>query len=252
MRNTASIRKRGAADATLRSPPHTLIKEDKPLQSDPKLTGVVRSQVEDSQLVTQRRAQFVTTAITLFCRAGYHLTTIKEIAEAAGVSPGLIYQYVTDKEDILFLALQLIVHTNEKVVPAAMKKVKHPVHKFMVGFQEYCRVIDENRDAAMLTYRETKSLTRAHREALKNMELDSNELFARCIRVCINSGYCKTINVELFVYKTIMTAHTWALKYWRLHKLVSIEEYIRINLDLLLGSVLTKEGMQSYQDFVKK
>lgn len=215
--------------------------------SDPKLVGLVKSQVEDVDLITQRRTQFVRTAITLFSRKGYHATTVKEIAEAAGVSPGLIYQYVTDKEDILFLALQLIVHTNKRALPAAMDTVAHPVHKFVAGFKAYCVVIDANRDATMLTYRETKSLRADQREAIKNMEIETNELIGRCAQACVDGAYFRPINIELFVYQTIMIAHTWALKHWRFKDTTTFDEYVATNLDLLMRSVVTDTGWRAYR-----
>lgn len=213
---------------------------------DPKLAELVKSQVEDADLVTQRRAQFVRTAITLFSRKGYHAATVKDIAEATGVSPGLIYQYVTDKEDILFLALQLIVHTNKRAVPAAMSKAKHPVHKFVAGFKAYCSVIDANRDATILTYRETKSLRADQREAIKNMEIESNELIGRCVKLCIDGGYFRPIDIELFVYHAIMVAHTWALKYWRFKHTRTLDKYVSANLDFLMRAVVTDEGWNTY------
>jgi AcrR family transcriptional regulator len=217
-----------------------------PWWSNPKNARLVKSQVEDHRLINQRRAQFVKTAITLFCRKGYHLTTVKEIAQTADVSPGLIYQYVTDKEDILFLALQLIVHATKRVVPASISTVDQPILRFVAAFTEYCRVMDEYRDAVVLTYRETKSLTPEHREAIKNMELESNELIADCVKDCISAGYFRKVNVELFVYQSIMIAHAWALKHWRFREVTTIEDYIRIGLDNLMHSVLTQEGWQQY------
>ena len=219
---------------------------------DPIVSDLVKSQVEDADLISQRRGQFVGTAIHLFSRKGYHSTTIREIAVAAGVSPGLIYQYVTDKEDILFLALQLIVHTNERVIPAAMAGVEHPVHKFIVAFEEYCRVFDENREAAILTYRETKSLTREHRQAIKQMELDTNGLIGDCIEACIQGGFFRPLNVELFIYQVTMSAHTWALKHWRLNELVPLEEYIKSSLDFMMNAVATPEGLHAYAEFIGK
>lgn len=42
--------------------------------------------VDDSSLVTRRRAQLVKAAIKLFSRMGYHAATVKDIAQEAGVS----------------------------------------------------------------------------------------------------------------------------------------------------------------------
>jgi len=38
--------------------------------------------------------------VELYGKQGYHVTTIKEVAQRAKVSVGLIYQYVQDKEDV--------------------------------------------------------------------------------------------------------------------------------------------------------
>jgi AcrR family transcriptional regulator len=221
------------------------ISGDRPDESwllDPKTLSLVKSQVDDADLVRMRRGQFVRTAITVFCRKGYHSSTVKEIANEAGVSAGLIYQYVSDKEDILFLALQLITHTLKQGLPEAILSASNPVRKFAACFETYCRVIDANRDACILTYRETKSLTREHRGAIKGMELETNGLIAGTVRECVNRGYFREINVELFVYHVIMVAHTWALKYWRLSQMTTVEEYIGANMNFLLESVLTRKG----------
>ena len=214
---------------------------------DPKTLGLVKSQVEDADLVRLRRAQFVRGAIDVFCHKGYHTATIKEIAQAAGVSPGLIYQYVSDKEEVLFLALQLIVYTLKQGLPAAFNSTSNPVGKFYACFEAYCRVINELRDASILTYRETKSLTREHRGFIKGMELETNEIVAMAVRECVREKYFKDIDVELFVYHTIMTAHAWALKYWRLSKITTIDNYIRTNVEFLLASVLTEKGRRAIE-----
>jgi AcrR family transcriptional regulator len=219
---------------------------------DPRVAGLVKSQVEDAVLVNQRRAQFVHTAIELFSRNGYFATTVKEIADAAEVSPGLIYQYVTDKEEILFLALQLIVHTNKEAIPAAMAPLSDPVHRFVAGFEAYCRVFDANRQACLLTYRETKSLRPDHREAIKNMEIETNELLAASVRECVKQGYFRNINVEIFGYQAIMAAHTWALKNWRLSQIFSVDEYIRHTTDNLMNMALTREGWGRYLEYVRR
>lgn len=209
---------------------------------DPKTTDLVKSRVDDKNLVRMRRSQFVHTAIKIFCVKGYYATTVKEIADEANVSAGLIYQYITDKEDILFLALQSITHTLKLGLPEAIFAASTPIDRYIAAYEKYCRVVDANRDACMLTYRETKSLSREHRGVIKSMEIETNELIAACVQECISADLFREVNVQLFVYQTIMVAHTWALKNWRLSQLTNIDEYIRTNCDTLLHSVLTPKG----------
>jgi AcrR family transcriptional regulator len=51
-----------------------------------------------------RRDQIIAAAAECFARSGYHLTTVADIAEAAGVSKGTPYLYFAGKE-ALFIAL---------------------------------------------------------------------------------------------------------------------------------------------------
>jgi AcrR family transcriptional regulator len=53
---------------------------------------------------TARRDQIIAAAAGCFARAGYHATTMADIAEAAGVSKGTPYLYFPSKE-ALFIAL---------------------------------------------------------------------------------------------------------------------------------------------------
>lgn len=218
--------------------------------SDTLINASIKSQVESVKLISQRRAQFVKTAIKLFRHNGYHNTTIKQIAKAAGVSPGLIYQYVTDKEDILFLTLQYIVHAYKRVIPEAIGRVEDPLHKFMTAFEEYCRVLDSNRDASVLTYIETRTLSPERREALKQMELDVNGLMAQPLKESISAGLLKEINnIDLVVTSAAVIVHSWALKQWHLKDVTELEEFIKFHLELFLGSWLTEAGWRSYERY---
>ena len=48
-----------------------------------------------------RREEILNTALELFARQGVTHTTMQDIARAAGISKGLIYNYFTSKEDLL-------------------------------------------------------------------------------------------------------------------------------------------------------
>ncbi|MEU4092844.1 TetR/AcrR family transcriptional regulator [Streptomyces sp. NPDC026673] len=48
-----------------------------------------------------RRAQILDAAARCFARAGFHRTTIQDIAAESGFSAGLIYRYFADKDDMI-------------------------------------------------------------------------------------------------------------------------------------------------------
>lgn len=177
--------------------------------------------VEDPRLVAKPRSQLIVAAVKLFSRQGFYRTTVKDIARAARVSAGLVYQYVHDKQDLLFLSLLSIVETNRQEIPAALKGVTNPILRLSRAIEAYTRVMDANRDAVLLTYRESKSLTREYKNVLKSMEIETNALISLCVEDCIRAGHLKPAKVELLTYHLVVLAHAWALKYWRLRSITT-------------------------------
>src|SRR5215510_13736775 len=181
----------------------------------------VTSIVEDPELVQRRRKEIVAAATELFSKQGFYRTTIKEIATLAGISSGLVYQYVREKDDVLLLVILDVV-------------------------EAYCRVVDKRRAATVLAYRSTKSLSRDRRRLIQAREVETNQMIAGAITDCIKSKLVRRINIDVLTYQIVLIAHGWALKSWYLKSRLSIEQYIRDSLDILLGAILTPRGQKHY------
>lgn len=206
----------------------------------------VVSKVEVPELVEKRQAQIVQAAVQLYGKQGYHVTTIREVALRAGVSVGLIYQYVHDKEDVLFLVVADVLDSYLREIPRALTGVTDPMERFCAAVSAYGHVIDERIDATLLVYRETKSLRRERRDLIKQKETDSNKLIADCIEHCVREGLFEPVDVELFTYQIVMFCHAWALKAWRFQGRMTIDEYVDRGLKLMLNAVVTSRGKRAY------
>ncbi|WP_339635895.1 TetR/AcrR family transcriptional regulator [uncultured Sneathiella sp.] len=200
-----------------------------------------------------RRRQFVNAATDLFSNKGFHETTVKEIAEKAGASPGLVYNYVRDKEELLLLAIMGVLESYKKEVPKAVNGQSDPIIRFSAALTAYIEVVANKPKATLLAYRYTAILPPSMRDQIKQLEIETNRIISECISDCIAAGYFREINVELISYRAVLLAHGWALKSWRLGKLHSVEEYIEGNLDLFLTALFTDKGREHYRDlgFVK-
>ncbi|OWW19015.1 TetR/AcrR family transcriptional regulator [Noviherbaspirillum denitrificans] len=208
----------------------------------------VYTSVDDEKLVEKRREQFVAAASELFGRNGFHTTTIKEIAQRAGVSAGLIYAYVKTKEDILFLVLQSVLEGYAREIPKALEGMTDPLQRFCTAVRTYCEVVAAKPDATLLAYRETKSLSSEQKAAIKDMELASNRLISDCIDACIRAGYFRPAkNLELLTYRIVLLAHGWALKAWRFREIVSLDEYIAEEIDMFLHAMMTDAGWNHFR-----
>ncbi len=207
---------------------------------------IVKSKVDVPELIQLRRGQIIVAAIELFGERGYHATAIRDIAKRADISIGTIYQYVTDKEDVLFLALIEVLDSYLRRIPSALEGLNEPLKRFHAAVAAYCAVNDEKTAATVLAYRETASLRKARRNLIKQKEIETNKLIAACIEDCIAAGLFMKVDVELFTYQIVMFCHAWALKAWRFRKLMSLQDYIERGLDLMLNPVLTPRGKRKF------
>jgi AcrR family transcriptional regulator len=202
----------------------------------------VESLVSDPRLVEERRGQVVRAAVKLFAAQGYYTTTIQQIAREAGVSTGLVYQYFRDKDDVLLLALMLVIESYEHEIPPKLEGIKHPVERLCTAIRTYCAIVDRWRDATVLTYRSTKSLRADRRALIMEGETRTNRILEACILACVEAGDMHPVNEQLLAYSHVMFCHAWALKHWAFGERYSLDQYVREGLRLLVAPFLTEKG----------
>lgn len=200
---------------------------------------LVKARVADETLVRTRRRQIVGAAVELFSGQGYYRTTVQEIAARAGISTGLVYQYVEDKDDVLLLAILEVVDEYGRDIPAALEGVTDPLERFRTAVVTYCRVVDRLREATVLAYRSTRSLSPEHRKLVMQAELESNGLIADAIQGCVDAQvFADDVDVEFLTHQVVTFAHSWALKHWRLSQRFTLDEYTERGLAMFLRASL--------------
>ena len=207
----------------------------------------VTSHVEDQELVERRRNQIVAAATQLFSSQGFYRTTIKDIVKLAGVSPGLVYLYVREKEDVLLLVLLQVVDAYAQELPAAIEGLTDPLQRLTRAVDAYCRVVDRHRSATVLAYRSTKSLSPERRVLIQDRETATNSIIADAINDCIAEGLLNRVNVDVLTYQLVLVAHGWALKSWYFKSRLTLDEYIDHSLSNALVGVLTDDGRTHFE-----
>lgn len=220
----------------------------KPRDLDASVTAIV----EDPALILKRRSQIVAAATELFSTQGFYKTTIKDIAKLAGISSGLVYQYVREKEDVLLLVLLDVVDAYAREIPKALVGIEDPVARLVAAIEAYCRVIDRHREGGVLAYRSTKSLSPPRRRIIQQKEAETNALIATEVKACMKSGLVRKVDLDVLVYHIVMAAHTWALKSWHFAPKLTLDAYIRETTDILMAGALTPEGAKHYGLLRKK
>ncbi len=190
-------------------------------------------------LANTRRQHMSDAAIRVFAENGFHNTTLETIARAAGVSVGLIYRYFKDKEELLHHAILDIQSAWATAVPRATAAAHSPLERFIAGVHAYAKVIDDNRNVALLGYRASGLLSRRHLKTIMRRERETNQLLGDLVKECIEAETFRGIDAQMFTYQIIAFIHSWVVEAWRLPRSLKVAEFVDRGLALMLPAVLT-------------
>lgn len=200
------------------------------------------------QVRAQRRSQqLLAAAARLMERAGSEAVSMQAVAEEAGVSVGLIYRYFGGKDDLLLAVIVDVLESFATEVPAAIEAAgEDPVHRLAAAFRAYCEVVDRHRHAAVLTYRESKTLGVEGRRKIKELEVATSEPLREVLRAGIDAGAFQPVDVDLVSYNLLLVAHAWVLKHWYFERTLSLDAYVRKQTALCLAALVPPRRRRSY------
>jgi len=205
---------------------------------------------EEARLTrAQRRSeQLLGAAARLMERDGSQAVSMQAVAAEAGVSVGLIYRYFGGKDELLLAVIIDVLDAFARRVPQAVEAAgEDPVQRLVSAFRAYCEVIDDHRHAAVLTYRESKSLTEAGRARIKDLEVATSDPLRAVLREGIGSGDLLDVEVDLVSYDLLLMAHGWALKHWYFERSMTFEDYVSRQTALMLNALLQPRRRRSYR-----
>jgi AcrR family transcriptional regulator len=204
---------------------------------NPTGSGSKRERAKTHRVATRRR-QIIDAATHLWQINGFHDTSVQAVADEAGISVGLIYTYVKNKEDLLLLVITDILEEYATELPAAISRHDEVIGQLTEGFYVYCEIVDRRRQAVVLAYRETKTLASAGQGIIMAMEVETTNLFAELLRRGMTKGIFQEADEYLVAYDLILIAHAWALKHWFFGPRMSLEMYTAKQFSLLLRAIL--------------
>ena len=198
----------------------------------------IPTQVKNPDLVERRRRQIADAAVRLFIEKGFHKTTTRQIAGASGFSIGSLYEYFASKEDILYLVCELIHAEVERGVTEAMKKAAGGRDALAGVIREYFKVCDRMNDFILLIYQESQSLPSQWQKRVLENELRITGLFVEALARIAATGALPNLDertIELIAHNIVVSGHMWTFRRWYLARHYSIDDYIKLQTELILG-----------------
>lgn len=127
----------------------------------------IKTATKDPALVREKRDLLVNAAIGVFLEKGFHSTTVRDIGRAAGLTQGTIYNYVSSKDDILYLVCDRIVAEYQAKALRAFESSDDPVQRVRLAIRAVCEVMHEHRREIALIYQDSHLLDKRSLRVIK-------------------------------------------------------------------------------------
>jgi AcrR family transcriptional regulator len=115
--------------------------------SEPKIT-----ELKHRLPAAARRTQLLDVALDRFGAAGYHETSMEEIAEAAGVTKPVLYQHFSSKRKLYLELLERVGQELVALVVAGAAAEEGPYQRLLGGFRAYIDFVCERANAFQLVF----------------------------------------------------------------------------------------------------
>jgi AcrR family transcriptional regulator len=163
---------------------------------------------KSKDLVARREAEIAAGALPLFLDKGFHGTSIREIAAAAGLSMGGLYEYISSKDDVLSLVYRQM---TSPLGEALDRPLDSDLRELIADALEasWRRPKD-----VQILYRETVSLDAEHRDQVSEAERAHAHRIAASIQAGVDKGELACDDPLLVGHLVIFLAAFGPLRSW--------------------------------------
>jgi AcrR family transcriptional regulator len=179
-----------------------------------------------------RREQILAVALDVFAAAGYHETTLDEVAARAGISKALIYEHFESKRELHGALLERYVHELlERVVGAIAEHRDHEA-RLRAGVDAFLGFVAERRDAWRFVFRNFADPEIA--EAVASLREEVAAMIAGLMRADAPPGWADDpeLVAEIEMIAQQLTGGLQALaNWWDEHRDVPRERVLRSFMD---------------------
>jgi AcrR family transcriptional regulator len=186
--------------------------------------GAPDANVKNPILVRERRAALIRAAVDVFFAKGYHTARVADVAEAAGMSQGTVYNYVSSKEDLLYMVCEDHLRGYERIVTSAVRNLTSPSERLDALLKATVEAIFSYRKHYVVMVRELHHIERQRRRAFLQLAAEQRKIcqdilvdISRKEKLRIGNPTV-TANLMIFLPSFIVA------RGWDLHGKVSDEE----------------------------
>ena len=213
----------------------------------------IRTFSNDEELVKERRSEIINGAIEVFLKKGYEETTMAEIAKACDMSKGLLYHYVSSKDDILYLIAYDQAEGTRRGFGTLRDRCEKmsPTEALLEYIRFYYQIVHNTQDYQVFLNQVATKLPRADRHILFETDNFARDILDTILKRGVQSGEFEIENTELIAHNILLIGRVWADRRWFLQKKYTLEYYMKAQIKHILKSILpNKEATGSISDVI--
>ncbi len=199
--------------------------------------------VQKPQLAVANLVRIISATLTLSNKQGFHATTLRQLAEASGLSMGGLYTYIDSKPMLLSMILGEVAATATEILTTPPDDVKKDAHKHLDWIiATHIRMSEAMQPWFVFAFMEAKSFPPAERQRAVDMEATTEKIIADVLRQGAASGAFAIDQVRLTASLIKPLLQDWYVKRAKYRKRgTSIDDYIDV-VGSFVGTALSSRG----------
>ena len=175
-------------------------------------------------------------ALELFARLGYHATSMRAIASAAGIQPAAIYHWYPSKEALLVHLQDDFMDRLTDGLEVAMAAQEKPALKLAAAVREHVVFHGLNPRAAFVTDSEIRALRPEPKKRLIAQRDAYQDIFIGATEAGVADGSLRVSNPRIAMYSTLLACTGVAL-WFDPDGPLELEEVAGLQVELVLSSL---------------
>jgi len=202
------------------------------------LTARVPTKIKTQEIIDDKRKDIIRAAVSVFKHKGYHKTTVRDIAKAAKISMGSLYDYISSKDDLLYLFYEIFILTYYQKVVSITNNIKDPEKKLRVAYKTLLEVGFSLEDEVLFGWTEAKNMKKNYLKEILTLENDLINYFKGILDEIKAHGHSKIHDTGLTANFLVYSATFGILRRWVLKRSYTKEQIIDYLMNTQLKTIL--------------
>jgi len=152
----------------------------------------VVAQVANEEIVAKKQERIARAAGELFSIKGYHHTTMRDISRASGINLAYLYQYVSSKDDILYLFYMHLYKQWSPIFQSLEDESQDPVDQLKIFLRSMLELIHKLHNELVTMYGDCRYLERESLHSVLAAESETIKSLEKLIIRGIGKGVFRT------------------------------------------------------------